>query len=138
RTQVATGRLFLSRVGDVDDEEVDVRRESFVRGLLMAAALGGAVGGCDGAIDDAASFDDTATVRRALTAPDVPWIATELLGRPTDRSVTVNAIAGAGVEAYFEYGTAPGTYANQTAPTVFPGGAIEVVIDGLTPNTRYY
>jgi hypothetical protein len=68
----------------------------------------------------------------------VPWIATELLGRPTDRSVTVSAIAGQGVEAYFEYGTAPGVYASQTSPTVFASGAIRVVIDGLTPSTRYY
>jgi hypothetical protein len=104
---------------------------------LLVVAATTAAGGCDGA-NDAASFDDTRTVRHALTAPDVPWIATEILGRPTDHSITVNAIAGQGVEAYFEYGAAPGVYTNHTTQTVFPGGAIEVVIDGLTPNTRYY
>lgn len=115
-----------------------MRIKSFVRGMLMVAAATAAAGGCDGAIDDAASFNDTRTVQQALTAPDVPWIATEILGRPTDHAITVNAIAGQGVEAYFEYGTAPGAYTNHTTQTVFPGGAIEVVIDGLAPNTRYY
>jgi hypothetical protein len=120
-------------------EEVAVRIESLVRGLLIAAAgIGVAAGGCGWSVDDPASFDDTQVVRRALTAPDVPWIASELLGRPTDHSVTVNAIAGQAVEAYFEYGTAAGAYGSQTSPTAFPSGVIEVVIDGLAPNTRYY
>jgi len=112
-----------------------VRNESLVRGILVAVAVSGCVGSIeDGADDEPAQT----TVSRALTAPDVPWIATELLGRPTDHSVTVNAIAGQAVEAYFEYGTAPGVYASQTTPTVFPSGTIQVVIDGLAPNTRYY
>ncbi len=116
-----------------------VRIESFVGGLLIAAAgIGVAAGGCDWSIDDPAGFDDTQVVRGAITAPDVPWIATELLGRPTDHSVTVNAIAGQAVEAYFEFGTATGVYGRQTSPTTFPSGAIDVVIDGLAPNTRYY
>ena len=34
----------------------------------------------------------------------------ELLGRPTDHSVTINVVASAAIEAYFEYGTQSGLY----------------------------
>ena len=119
-----------------------MRTESVVRGLLIGAVVIGGdavVAGCMGSLEDGAGDgDEIATVQRALTAADVPWIASEILGRPTDHSVTVNAIAGQAVEAYFEYGTASGVYGAQTTPTVFPTGTIEVVIDGLIPNTRYY
>ncbi len=65
--------------------------------------------------------------------------ATEILGRPTDRSVTVNAVAKIDLEVYFEYGTESKTYTNQTNPQIFPvGSAIEMVMDQLQPNTRYY
>lgn len=67
------------------------------------------------------------------------FAATELLGRPTDHSVTVNLLASVDLEAYFEYGTAPGVYSVQTAPRTFAGGdPIEVVMDHLIPDTRYY
>lgn len=67
------------------------------------------------------------------------FIATELLGRPTDKSITVSAIADRNVEVYFEYGTAPGVYSGQTPITAFSGGTpIKIVIDKLQPNTRYY
>ncbi|MBN2090575.1 metallophosphoesterase, partial [candidate division KSB1 bacterium] len=65
--------------------------------------------------------------------------ATELLGRPTDRSVTVNAVAKIDLEVYFEYGTESKIYTNQTVKMTFPvGKPIEMVIDNLTSNTRYY
>ncbi len=70
---------------------------------------------------------------------DSVFIATELLGRPTDQSVTINALANYDLEIYFEYGTEPSSYINQTDVKLFPGGEpIEVVIDQLAPNTRYY
>jgi hypothetical protein len=69
----------------------------------------------------------------------VDFTATELLGRPTDGSVTVNMFADEDLEVYFEYGTESGVYTGQTDTTVFTGGEpIEVVIHGLQPNTRYY
>ncbi len=70
---------------------------------------------------------------------DVNFITTELLGRPTDKSVTVNAIADADLEVFFEYGTESSVYANLTDTTMFPRGTpIEMIIDKLQPNTRYY
>ncbi len=70
---------------------------------------------------------------------DSVFIATELLGRPTDKSITINALARNDLEVYFEYGNAPSGYTSQTGVKQFPGGnPIEVVIDQLAPNTRYY
>ena len=64
---------------------------------------------------------------------------TEILGRPTDRSVTVNARADTALELYFEYGVAPSTYIAQTQPVVTATNQpVERLMDGLTPNTRYY
>jgi hypothetical protein len=43
------------------------------------------------------------TARQPLTL-----ISGEIIGRPSDNSVTVQALADGAVEAYFDYGTAPG------------------------------
>jgi len=73
-----------------------------------------------------------------LTAKD-NFIAGELLGRPTDSSVTVNVVAADDFEAYFEYGTEPCIYTGRTHLIKYPGTEpIEAVIDKLQPNTRYY
>jgi len=73
------------------------------------------------------------------TYSDSVFIARELLGRPTDKSITINALAMNDLEVYFEYGNEPSGYINQTGVKQFPGGdPIEVVIDQLAPNTRYY
>jgi len=77
------------------------------------------------------------TVQHA-SAP-VHFIATELLGRPTDKSVTINVVADSELEAGFEYGLTPGVYTSHTNLATFPGQKpIEVVIDQLQPDTRYY
>lgn len=70
---------------------------------------------------------------------EVIFTAPELLGRPTDRSVTINVVAEEDLEVYFEYGTQSGVYTNRTSVAKFLAGEpIEVVIDGLQSNTRYY
>jgi hypothetical protein len=48
------------------------------------------------------------------TAQPATFTATEILGRPTDSSVTVNLLSADDVELYFEYGTTPGTFSIQT------------------------
>jgi len=76
---------------------------------------------------------------REYYSGDVTFIATELLGRPTDTSIAVNSFADVDLEVYLEYGTAPGNYTRQTPHAFFQGGnPIEFVIDQLDPNTRYY
>ena len=67
------------------------------------------------------------------------FIATEILGRPTDRSVTANVVPATTMEISYEYGTTPGAYTGQTAPqSAAAGTPIETLIDGLQPGTRYY
>lgn|GEM_PF-4493808 len=55
------------------------------------------------------------TVVKAQASPRLSLI----LGRPTDRSVTVNLLANRPIEGYFEYGSLPGRYdARSTAQIV--------------------
>lgn len=69
----------------------------------------------------------------------VKWIGQELLGRPTNTSITINAAADRELDVYFEYGIAPGVYGQKTATTRFPAMTpFEVVLDQLQPNTRYF
>ena len=62
-----------------------------------------------------------------------------LLGRPTDDSITVNVIPDQSGDISFEYGTVSGVYGSHTdAISCTVDEPVEVVIDGLTSNTRYY
>jgi phosphodiesterase/alkaline phosphatase D-like protein len=63
----------------------------------------------------------------------------ELIARPTDTSVTVHVVADTAMQAFFEYGTAPGAYSGQTNIIASAGNEpVKTVIDGLSPNTQYY
>lgn len=64
---------------------------------------------------------------------------TEILGRPTNKSVTISALFDQIVQVYFEYGTTPGSFSAQTA-TFTSLAQTPVVTDfqPLEPNTRYY
>ncbi len=67
------------------------------------------------------------------------FFATEILGRPTNNSVTVNVVPNKNLEIYFEYGTTTGNFTNQTAQVTANANApIESLIDKLAPNTRYF
>lgn len=64
---------------------------------------------------------------------------TEILGRPTDKSITINVLFDTVVEVYFEYGTSKGTYPNSTSTVKSESGIpVEVQLTGLTAETRYY
>jgi hypothetical protein len=63
----------------------------------------------------------------------------EIVGCPTDHSIVINVIVEPGLEFYYQYGTSSGTYAGQTETITAPSdNPVEVVIDDLSPNTRYY
>jgi hypothetical protein len=63
----------------------------------------------------------------------------EWLGCPTEHSVIVNAVSLLSLEAYVEYGTAADVYPARTSPALWPGGTpVEIVLDGLAPDTRYF
>lgn len=70
---------------------------------------------------------------------EAQFVCTELLGRPTDKSVTVHAITRSDIEAYFEYGRKTGVYNKRTKTKLYSGGVpIEAILEGLKPNTRYF
>ena len=63
----------------------------------------------------------------------------ELLGRPTDHSMTINVVADSALEAYVEYGTASGVYTDTTSHSrAASNDPIDIVLNSLTSNTRYY
>jgi hypothetical protein len=67
------------------------------------------------------------------------FVGKELLGAPTDDSVTVNAMSLVTLEVYFEYGNAPDSFDKQTAIASYPGGTpIETLIGGLSPDMQYW
>jgi hypothetical protein len=79
------------------------------------------------------------TISIAYASGGATFTATELLGRPTDTSMTVNVVPSSSGYLYFEYGTSSGTYSRQTGTdTLTSGTPADLVMQGLTPNTRYY
>lgn len=81
---------------------------------------------------------------RRTSAVAIPTTATaflvpEILGRPTDTSITLNLVPAADVSLSVEYGVASGDYAQATAPKTIPAGQpSELTLTDLQPNTRYY
>jgi hypothetical protein len=64
---------------------------------------------------------------------------TELLGRPTNSSVTVSIQFDQKTEVYWEYGTTPGNYNMTTATfTAIKDIPLEVDFTNLITNTQYY
>jgi hypothetical protein len=62
-----------------------------------------------------------------------------ILGRPTDRSVTVSVMDDRTGEVRIEYGTEPGVYNLSTGTIRLEAGKpAEILLDRLRPNTRYY
>ncbi len=62
----------------------------------------------------------------------------EILGRPTDKSISVEVIFGNDVEACVQYGTTSGVLPNQSNWQTFKGNeAAEIVVSGLLSNTKY-
>ena len=68
-----------------------------------------------------------------------PLPLTQILGRPTDHSITASVLSPEDLEAYFEYGVKPGVYTAKTAAIKIPAAKpVEILLDRLQPNTRYY
>src|SRR5262249_21738771 len=115
--------------------------------LRHCMALCACVAGCSNA-ESLKNSSNTSTESVALsTSTDaaaadagasVNFLAQELIGRPSDHSIAIKAIADRAVEAYVQYGVASGVYSNSTAPTKFAGGVIEADLDGLSANSTYY
>lgn len=64
---------------------------------------------------------------------------TEILGRPTNNSVTMSIIFDQTTEVYFEYGTSSGSYTKKTATlTAVKDTPLETDFTELTGDTKYY
>ncbi len=62
----------------------------------------------------------------------------QILGRPTDRSITLSVLSSAEIEAYVEFGKTRQTWDGKTATTIVKANApTEIELKGLQPNTRY-
>ena len=74
----------------------------------------------------------------ATPTPAQTLVHTELLGRPTDHSITVQAFFDSPAEVCVQYGTASGIYPGQTTWQVFPAGEpAEILVASLNANTQY-
>lgn len=63
----------------------------------------------------------------------------EILGRPTDTSITISVMFDQDMDVYWEYGTTSGVYTNTTSVyTVLDSIPLEADFTQLTTNTRYY
>jgi hypothetical protein len=64
---------------------------------------------------------------------------TEVLGRSTDKSVTISVLFDRQADVYFEWGTNPGTYtANSSTFTSKIDTPVRVVFTNLVSDTKYY
>lgn len=63
----------------------------------------------------------------------------EMVGRPTDKSITIQAFFDTDVDARINYGTDREVLTMSTKVQTFKAGdPVEFIVDGLTQNTRYY
>jgi hypothetical protein len=75
---------------------------------------------------------------RAKASDTLNFVGDEILGRPTDHSVTVTVIPRTLLEVQFDYGS--DTLFGSTTPpeTTQADTMLTVVLEGLAPTTRYY
>jgi hypothetical protein len=78
-------------------------------------------------------------VTRIQAATAITFTAEELLGKPTNTSITINIVPASTIEYHYQYGTTSGSYTMQTDNyTATAGQPHEIVISDLTANTHYY
>lgn len=66
-------------------------------------------------------------------------VHTEILGRPTDKSIIVQTFFDSDIEASIQYGKKRGEYSNQTNwVSALKDEHLEVLLDNLEPDTKYY
>ncbi len=74
---------------------------------------------------------------RVMNAQNI--IQNEIVGRPTNNSITVQAFFDASVEVCIQYGIVSGNYPNQTAWQVFAANEpAEIIVSNLQADTKYF
>jgi len=86
------------------------------------------------------SASTIATPLGAATQTGGAFVGSIVLGSPTAKSIAVNAYsASQSGQVSVSYGTSTGTYSKSTSyADLSAGKPIEIPVDGLSPNTRYY
>ena len=75
----------------------------------------------------------------ANAATTITFSGEELLGIPTDSSITINIVPDSDIVYFYEYGTSSGAYSHQTSQFSAEGGEPhEITISGLSANTEYF
>jgi hypothetical protein len=75
----------------------------------------------------------------AMSQTTASFDGTVILGRPTNHSITASILAPHDLEIFLEYGVKSAAYTTKTAPSLLNNGRpVEVLLDRLQPNTRYY
>ena len=76
---------------------------------------------------------------RQRATNDPVFIAQEMLGRPTDTSITINVAPRKDLEIFYEYGTKSGSYTGKTAVALHKATEpVDTTIEGLKGNTQYF
>ena len=74
-----------------------------------------------------------------VLADSAKFICNELLGRPTDKSITINFCTDKNIDAFIQYGTQKGVYSNQTPVSTFQANVpINIVLQNLNPSSTYF
>ena len=75
----------------------------------------------------------------AQAATPISFTGAELVGTPTDSSITINILPNSAIEYYYEYGTSSGSYTEETGYfTAAANETSEEMITGLSANTQYF
>jgi hypothetical protein len=74
-----------------------------------------------------------------IYADTVKFICNELLGRPTNNSITINLCTDKDLDVYIQYGTQKTAYTNQTSVGSFPANIpFNIVLNNLQAGTTYF
>ena len=110
------------------------RRRGDQRGPERGAERGDQPGGPRGNGSRLGNYTEPPAANRV---PDHPF--TIVLGRPTDRSVTLRVRIHTDAEAFIEHGRDPAALTTRSTAVVFAAGdARDVVLEALEPDTRYH
>ncbi len=79
------------------------------------------------------------SIYRAKNLNNYPFVLNEYLGRPSDKSVTINMLAENDVDIFVEYGKVENTYDKHTDVYTFSANEpIEIELKDLDENTEYF
>ena len=117
-----------------------------VRATVVSASLAGAaLFACSSSSEppvaaaSAAAGASAAGSSGGMSSLGPDFASAELLGRPTDRSISVNVVPTVAVEVYLEVGTTQGTYATQSPSVICAANEPFVAtVGGLTEDTAHH